>query len=149
MGKTKADDMQFWFLKKFISYDDKPIYALASKMLFWTGMRCGELLALTWKDIEKYKNKLYSFNKTDRIFCFTRFFLSYEMKRICKKSEVKRIRIHDLRHSHASLLIEIGFTQLLILKRLGHENVKTTSDTYSHLYLDKGITISNKLDDIY
>ncbi|WP_347460080.1 site-specific integrase [Clostridium pasteurianum] len=157
--------MQFWTIKefkKFMGLDDKPISGLAFKILFWTGMRCGELLALTWKDInlknktidinktyarikkqdiinepktqkskrvisisdslckdiEKYKSKLYSYNVTDRIFHFTRFFLSYEMKRICKKSGVKPIRTHDLRHSHASLLIELGFTPLLIAERL-------------------------------
>lgn len=196
MGKTNANDMQFWTLeefKRFISFDDKRQSSLAFKILFWTGMRCGEFLALTWndidlenklininktytringkdivnepktqkskriisiskslcEDIEKYKNSLYSFVKTDRLFNYTRFFLSYEMKRICKKSGVKLIRIHDLRHSHASLLIELGFTPLAVAERLGHENVKTTSDTYSHLYPNKGIAIANKLDNLY
>lgn len=48
------------------------------------------------------------------------------MVRGCKLSGVKKIRIHDLRHSHASLLIELGFAPLLISERLGHENVETT-----------------------
>lgn len=47
------------------------------------------------------------------------------------------IRVHDLRHSHASMLIEMGFAPLEIADRLGHESVKTTLDTYSHLYPDK------------
>ena len=60
-----------------------------------------------------------------------------EMVRGCKLSGVKKIRIHDLRHSHASLLIELGFAPLLISERLGHENVETTLNTYSHLYPNK------------
>ncbi|MGL5230718.1 MAG: tyrosine-type recombinase/integrase [Cetobacterium sp.] len=46
----------------------------------------------------------------------------------------KKIRIHDLRHSHASLLIHLGVNPLTIARRLGHEKVKTTLNTYSHLF---------------
>ena len=49
----------------------------------------------------------------------------------------KKIRVHDLRHSHASLLIELGCSPILISERLGHEDIKTTLQTYSHLYLSK------------
>jgi len=59
------------------------------------------------------------------------------MKWSCKKSGVKRIRLHDLRYSHASLLIELGFTPLIIAERLGHEKIGTTLNTYSHLYPNK------------
>lgn len=68
---------------------------------------------------------------------------------ICKKSGVKPIRVHDLRHSHASLLIELGFTPLAISERLGHEKVQTTLNTYSHLYPNKDNMIANKLNDLY
>ena len=73
----------------------------------------------------------------------------HEMKRVCKKSGIKQIRIHNLRHSHDSLLIELGFTPLLISERLRHEKVQTTLDTYSHLYPNKGDIVVNKLDDLY
>ena len=53
------------------------------------------------------------------------------------KKDGSKIRIHDLRHSHASLLIELGFAPLLISERLGHENIETTLNTYSHLYPNK------------
>ncbi len=43
------------------------------------------------------------------------------MQRGIKESGVKRIRVHDLRHSHASMLIELGFSPLEIANRLGHE----------------------------
>ncbi len=61
----------------------------------------------------------------------------FTMKWSCKKSGVKRIRLHDLRYSHASLLIELGFTPLIIAERLGHEKIGTTLNTYSHLYPNK------------
>ena len=56
------------------------------------------------------------------------------MKRASKKPGLQPIRVHDLRHSHASMLIELGFTPLEIADRLGHESVKTILDTYSHLF---------------
>lgn len=195
MGKKNASDMKFWTteqFKTFIKFNDKPSSKLAFEILFLTGMRSGELMALTFNDIdfknnlininktytrlngkdiinppktpkskrkvsipkalsldiETYINKLYDYNKTDRIFSFTKFFLTHEMKRVCKKSGVPIIRIHDLRHSHASLLIELGFTPLLISERLGHEKVQTTLDTYSHLYPNKDTMVSDKLDEI-
>lgn len=68
------------------------------------------------------------------------------MDRGCKKSKVKKIRIHDLRHSHASLLIEMGFSPLLISERLGHENIETTLQTYSHLYPNKHSEVAERLE---
>ena len=44
----------------------------------------------------------------------TKHFLAHEMERGCKASGVKRIRIHDIRHSHVGLLIEMGFSALLV-----------------------------------
>lgn len=70
------------------------------------------------------------------------------MKLGCKLSGVEQIRIHDLRHSHASLLIEMGFSPLLIKERLGHEDIKTTLQTYSHLYPSKQEELIDKLNDI-
>ena len=63
-------------------------------------------------------------------------------------SGVKRIRVHDIRHSHASLLVEMGFSPLLIAERLGHEKVQTTMDTYSHLYPNKQVEVARQLDGI-
>ena len=50
-----------------------------------------------------------------------------------QKAGVKKIRIHDLRHSHASLLINKGQNILIVSKRLGHSNITQTLNTYSHL----------------
>lgn len=68
------------------------------------------------------------------------------MDRGCKKSGTKKIRLHDLRHSHASLLVEMGFSPLL--KKLGHEKVETTMNTYSHLYPNKQNQIASALQNL-
>lgn len=64
-------------------------------------------------------------------------------------SGVKSIRIHDLRHSHASLLVELGFTPLEIAERLGHERIETTLNIYSHLYPDKQDRLAERLEEEY
>ncbi|GAB2044681.1 hypothetical protein AGATL06_11780 [Agathobaculum sp. TL06] len=53
--------------------------------------------------------------------------------------------MHELRHSHASLLIELGVSPLSISERLGHEDIKTTLNTYSHLYPNKQSEIAEVL----
>ncbi|WP_341444393.1 tyrosine-type recombinase/integrase [Petroclostridium xylanilyticum] len=80
--------------------------------------------------IQDYVQKLYDYEPSDRLFPVTKYYLHHEMDRGCKKSKVKRIRIHDLRHSHASLLIEMGFSPLLISERLGHENIQTITNIF-------------------
>ena len=67
------------------------------------------------------------------------------MKRKSERIGLKPIRVHDLRHSHASMLIDLGFSPLEIAERLGHESVKTTLDTYSHLYPDKDQQLADRL----
>lgn len=67
------------------------------------------------------------------------------MKRVSKRAGLKPIRVHGLRHSHASMLIDLGFAPLEIAERLGHESVKTTLDTYSHLYPDKDQQLADRL----
>lgn len=79
----------------------------------------------------------------------TKFYIAHEIKRGCKLSGVKKIRVHDLRHSHASLLIELGYSPLLVSERLGHENIETTLRTYSHLYPNKQKDLAEKLQKLY
>lgn len=93
--------------------------------------------------IKDYSEHLYE--PQERLFNISKHYLSKEMKRGCDKTDVKKIRIHDLRHSHASLLIEMGFAPLLISERLGHENVETTLNTYSHLYPNKHSEVAERL----
>lgn len=88
-------------------------------------------------EVKAYMSKLYDLKDTDRVLPFTKSYINNAMERACKKSGVKKIRIHDIRHSHASYLINLGCAPLLISERLGHKNVQTTLSTYSHLYPNK------------
>lgn len=58
------------------------------------------------------------------------------MDRGSRKANVKRIRVHDLRHSHVSLLIELGFSATAIADRVGHESIDITY-RYAHLFPSK------------
>ncbi len=68
---------------------------------------------------------------------------------LARNNQLKKIRIHDLRHSHASLLINQGEDYLVVKERLGHASITTTIDIYSHLYPGKQKNLANKLDDIF
>ena len=67
------------------------------------------------------------------------------MDRGAKESDVQRIRIHDLRHSHVSLLIDMGFSALAIAERVGHESIEITY-RYAHLFPSKQVDMANKLE---
>lgn len=159
------------------------------ELLYWTGIRCGELLALTPSDFMLESSRL-RINKSyqslrgvdtvtdpktpksvrtivmpaflrdemagfiemrddvaldERLFAVTKHFLAHEMERGCKASGVKRIRIHDIRHSHVSLLIEMGFSALAIAGRMGHEAVDITY-RYAHLFPTKQDEMAAALD---
>lgn len=194
MGKKHAQEMNFWTRQEFSRFisalESNPQVHAAFQVLYWCGIREGELLALTQADIdlkektisinksyqrigkedivtppktpksnrvvtmpsfirdelEKYLNMLYNQKATARIFPLTKHALYKAMVRGCKISGVKKIRVHDLRHSHASLLVELGYSPLLIAERLGHENVETTLNTYSHLYPNKQSELADSLD---
>ena len=197
MGKSKAEEMDFWTGEEFRKFIDsvmnKRLSYMAFMTLYWTGMRLGELLALNPKDVDlekrtititksyqrlgkkdvitppktskskrvitipeflaadikDYMDSLYDLQEDDRLFPITKYYLEHEMQRGIKESGVKRIRVHDLRHSHASMLIELGFSPLEIANRLGHEKVETTLNTYSHLYPNKQTKLAERLDREY
>ena len=197
MGKSKAEEMDFWTGEEFRRFIDsvmnKRLSYMAFMILYWTGMRLGELLALNPKDVDlekrtiaitksyqrlgkkdvitppktskskrvitipeflaadikDYMDSLYDLQEDDRLFPITKYYLEHEMQRGIKESGVKRIRVHDLRHSHASMLIELGFSPLEIANRLGHEKVETTLNTYAHLYPNKQTKLAERLDSEY
>ena len=197
MGKSKAEEMDFWTGEEFRRFIDsvmnKRLSYMAFMTLYWTGMRMGELLALNPKDVDlekrtisitksyqrlgkkdvitppktpkskrvitipeflaadikDYMDSLYELQENDRLFPITKYYLEHEMQRGIKESGVKRIRVHDLRHSHASMLIELGFSPLEIANRLGHEKVETTLNTYAHLYPNKQTKLAERLDSEY
>ncbi len=66
------------------------------------------------------------------------------MTRGSKEQNIKRIRIHDLRHSHVSLLIEMGFSAVAIADRVGHESIDITY-RYAHLFPTRQTEIADKL----
>ena len=70
-------------------------------------------------------------------------------KKIAEDAGIKKIRIHDFRHSHASLLINSGINALEVARRLGHSTVEQTLQTYSHLFpkeSEKAISILNVIE---
>lgn len=71
--------------------------------------------------------------------------ISYAITRFSKLASVHRIKIHALRHSHASLLIRMGENPLIIKERLGHEDIETTLGTYGHLYPHSNFEVASKL----
>ena len=169
MGLEESKEMLFWTKEEYLQFAeammDKPLSYYAFEMLYWCGIREGELLALTPADfdfeaetvrINKSYQRLkgedvitspktrkgnrtikmpkflceemqdclkmyYDLKDSDRLFPVSKHYLFSEMDRGCKAMGVKRIRIHDLRHSHVSLLIDMGFTALAIGNRVGHE----------------------------
>lgn len=97
-------------------------------------------------ELEEYVGKLYGIMENDRLFHVTKSYLEKEMNRGIKLSGVKKIRLHDLRHSHASLLIsKLGVQPNLVAERLGHEKIQTTLSTYAHLYPHQSRELADQL----
>ena len=97
------------------------------------------------EEIQDYLKMLYGIGANDRMFTVTKSYLHREMDRGAKEAGVKRIRIHDLRHSHISLLIDMGFTALAIADRVGHESIDITY-RYAHLFPTRQAEMADKLD---
>ena len=192
MGNEKRKEMLFWTKEEYLRFADvmmdKPVSYYAFEMLYWSGMRLGELLALTPSDfdfqnstvtinksyqrlhgedvittpktkksnrtikmseflaeeMQEYIKMQYEIEPTDRLFPISKSYLHREMERGCKETGLQKIRIHDLRHSHVSLLIELGFSAVAIADRLGHESIEITY-RYAHLFPSKQNEMANKL----
>jgi len=192
MGKKKNREMLFWTKEEYLKFADvmmdKPLSFYAFEMLYWCGIREGELLALTPADfdfkkgtvtinksyqrlnrqdvittpkteksnrtikmpqfltdeIQDYLKMLYDVGDNDRMFTVTKSYLHREMDRGAKEAGVKRIRIHDIRHSAVSLLIDMGFSATAIADRVGHESIDITYN-YAHLFPSKQTEMADKL----
>ena len=96
------------------------------------------------EELKDYIGSLYGVDDGDRIFPITKSYLHHEMKRGCEASGVKKIRIHDLRHSHVSLLIDMGFSAVAIANRVGHESIDITY-RYAHLFPTRQNDMADKL----
>jgi integrase len=69
-------------------------------------------------------------------------------KRSLKEAGLPDIRVHDLRHSHASLLLASGVNPKLVQERLGHASITLTLDTYSHVIPSLQEEVARKMDDL-
>ncbi len=100
--------------------------------------------------IKKYygfNDDWYLFGNTDPI---TNRKLRHRKNKVCKLAEVKPIRIHDFRHSCASLLINNGANVTVVAKYLGHTKIEETLNTYTHLFnsaLNEVVDLIDKLDE--
>lgn len=83
----------------------------------------------------------------ERLFAVTKHFLAHDMECERKPLVVKSIRIHDILHSHVSLLIERGFSALAIAERIGHEAVDIAY-RYAHLFPTKQDDTTAALDGV-
>lgn len=188
--------------QKFISAEEDIKWIAIFQILYFCGLRRGELLGLQWRDIDFYRNTL-SISKqiTSRSGTVKNFHFSVPKTKssirtlpICKtlrtslqmlrleaskvngfndyyficgdafplsanslvdhknnlaiKAGVKEIRLHDFRHSCASLLIDKGSNVTLVAKYLGHTKIEETLNTYSHMFNSSLNEIISKFDDL-
>lgn len=98
--------------------------------------------------LNDYTDKIYKPGKKQLLFDISRTLLIYYMRTYSIKAGVKKIRIHDLRHSHASYLISKHISIVAVSKRLGHSSIKTTLDTYAHLFKDSNEELIEVLENI-
>lgn len=195
MGTFKSHEMQFWTLEQYEIFrrdikDGNIMYQLFFDILYWTGCRAGEALALSAADInvvektisitktyhrsgredvitapktqqsnrvvtipaflndecKDYMSRIYALQSNMRLFPVTIRAVEKQLKNRTEKLGLPKIRVHDLRHSHVAYLIEQGVQPIVIAKRVGHESVQTTMNTYGHLYPNKQREIADMLD---
>ena len=111
------------------------------------GIRCISMPPAIMQTIKSYTDRIYGISDNDRVFTFTKSLISGNMKRGASASGLDTIRIHDLRHSHVSLLIEMGFSPHLIAERIG-DTVQMVNNTYGHLYPTKHKEVADKLNEL-
>lgn len=188
--------------QKFLSGEKDIKFRYAWQLLYYCGLRIGELKGITWKDID-FENRTVSINKqitqqscrskwtfsspktakSNRVLPLTKVFLNdleklkksdsellfgfndlyfiigdiapqisstitAKKNRNCKFAGVKQTRIHDFRHSWASLLIYKGANIITVSKFLGHTKIEETPNTYTHLYKNVLTDITSLIDDM-
>lgn len=182
IGSSKAKQILFWTPEEYSLFAaacrKDLLYFTIFETLYYTGMREGELLALTLNDIDLSSHTI-TINKTytkikgvdvitepktasstrsveipafladelqdyiahlyepaagSRIFLISAQSIRNALKRYARKAGIKQIKVHDIRHSHASMLINLGANPVLVASRLGHSSPDMTLRVYSHLF---------------
>jgi integrase len=194
MGNFDSKSLNFWTTEEYQKFlatmKEGSKYHLIFEILFWTGCRIGELLALTPSDIDFDKNQIsitktyyrtgrqdivtepktkqsvrrieipeflkqeikdfidrhYGMPENERLFPVVQEAVQHKMKRQTEIAGVKKIRVHDLRHSHVAYLIHKGIEPILIKDRLGHKDIRITLNTYGHLYPNQQRKVADLLD---
>ena len=194
IGEANAEEMNFWTLEEYLRFstvmEEEPFLYYCFEALYWTGMREGELLALTCDDFD-FTTKTISITKSfqrikgediigptktpkgvrvvmmpdllctemkdyfrmamlsekDRAFPISKSGLHSALRRGTHKAGLKKIRVHDLRHSHISMLINLGFSPVDIAKRVGHESITITL-RYAHMFPSAQVNMMSKLDSL-
>lgn len=191
IGSNKTRQIDFWTPDEYKRFsdacrDDIEKFTIF-ETLYYTGMRKGELMALTLNDIDfngnkitinktyyqagdktttpkthssnrvidipeflteelrEYVTHLYQPDPESRLFIRGEKYLRLALNSTAEKAGIKRIRVHDIRHSHASLLIDMGANPVLIAARLGHESADITLKIYSHLFPTRQADIVQKI----
>lgn len=192
IGSASDGKMDFWTLEEYEKFSREcmaePVAYYCFETLYWTGIREGELLALSpadfnfeertvsitktyhringrdvfttpktkkgkrvvslpeqlCRELQDYLRMNEKVNAAGRMFPVQKDYLYSCMKKYAQAAEVKKIRVHDIRHSHVSLLINMGFDALQIGDRIGHKSADITYH-YAHLFPGARKTVSDQL----
>ena len=195
IGSEQPADMKFWTLEEYRRFADAameyPLAFYCFEVLYWCGIREGELLALTRSDFDFKKRELsitktfhrskgkdiitepktkksrrkvkmpealceelqdyfemcYDLAPSERVFPVTKHFLKNNLSKFAAKAGLEPIRVHDLRHSHVSLLINQGFSAVAIANRVGHASIVITY-RYAHLFPSEQTQLVTQLDSL-
>jgi len=197
IGSEAVKEMDFWTKEEYLKFSeammDKPRSYYAFEMLYWCGMRSGELLALTPADIDfekqtvtisktfhrskgrdiitspktkksnrtikmppflceemqEYIKMLYDIKPDERLFTVTKSYLNHEMERGAKQVGVKKIRVHDIRHtSTTTKLLMSGGDYNSVMQAGGWSNLEMLTRRYGkHSFASEREKLAGKMDD--
>ncbi len=196
MGDESDLKLHYWTLEQYRKFSEEmmnePRFYYAFEVLYWLGIREGELFALTKADfdfekktvcinknyqmlrgealiltpktqkgertilvpdflceeLQDYFEKIPYVKDNERIFFgISKSMMTRHIKQGAKRAGLPEIRVHDLRHSHVSLLIDMGFNAVQIADRVGHESVEITY-RYAHLFPSAQQDMASRLNDL-
>ena len=196
MGKSDAVGIEFWTYDEYLQFrntlEPGGKYYVLFQILFFTGIRIGELLALTIndfdfvnntlsvtktyyrlngnptittpktensvrtvdiprslaKEVKEYYERLYEYPSDERLFTMSHEAVQHKLAHNIELAQVKKIRVHDLRHSAVAFLIYKGVQPEIIKERMGHKDITVTLNTYGHLYPNEQKKVAEMLDEV-